>query len=548
MAERTLHTIIQIRRDTATNWTTNNPVLKAGEMGFETDSLKFKFGNGMAKWSELSYASASSVKTGTTAPDDATVGDLGAVYVNTTDNTVYQNTGAETGKWKKVIFAGDKVESATKADSATTASTATKLATARTISLTGDATGSTTFDGSADASITVTLKDSGVTAGTGTKVTVDAKGLVTKVEALTAADLPEVGTADTYVKVTTDAYGRVTAGEKAITTAEITGLDAKIAEIEGNVTTNKTATETNAANITKANAEIAKKAAKLETATAGNVATVTADGNYADSGKAIETTVTADSANLITSGAVDTYVKNKINEVKTEGVSFKGTVADETALPTTGVNGDLYWITKFSNAAEPADLRGLSGSAIYVAKDAKWAFQKDNVSNPDGETTQLNASGQIQVKVKAGETVLKSGTDGLFTDVSGLQGKIGAGTAGQVVTYTGTAGTVGALDVDSTATADSTNLITSGAVATGLAGKVNTTTTVNGKALSSNVTLTTKDVAEDTNLYYTEARATANFGTNIAATEVTSLKDGDKVLVDTDVLILDGGTATGYAA
>lgn len=548
MAERTLHTIIQIRRDTATNWTTNNPVLKAGEMGFETDSLKFKFGNGTAKWSELSYASASSVKTGTTAPDDDTAGDLGAVYVNTTDNTVYQNTGATTGKWKKVVFAGDKVEAATKADSATTASTATKLATARTIALAGDATGSTTFDGSADASITVTLKDSGVTAGTGTKVTVDAKGLVTKVEALTAADLPTVGTADTYVKVTTDAYGRITAGEKAITTGEVTGLDAKIAEIEGNVTTNKTATETNAANITKANAEIAKKAVKLETATAGNVATVTADGNYADSGKAIETTVTADSANLITSGAVDTYVKNKINEVKTEGVSFKGTVADETALPTTGVNGDLYWITKFSNAAEPADLRGLSGSAIYVAKDAKWAFQKDNVSNPDGETTQLNASGQIQVKIKDGETVLKSGTDGLFTDVSALQGKIGAGTAGQVVTYTGTAGTVGALDVDSTATADSTNLITSGAVATGLAGKVNTTTTVNGKALSSNVTLTTKDVAEDTNLYYTEARATANFGTNIAATEVTSLKDGDKVLVDTDVLILDGGTATGYTA
>ena len=45
------------------------------------------------------------------------------------------------------------------------AGTATKLATARTISLTGDATGSTTFDGSANKSIAVTLADSGVTAG-----------------------------------------------------------------------------------------------------------------------------------------------------------------------------------------------------------------------------------------------------------------------------------------------------------------------------------------------------------------------------------------------
>ena len=45
------------------------------------------------------------------------------------------------------------------------AGTATKLATARTISLTGDATGSTTFDGSANKSIDVTLADSGVKAG-----------------------------------------------------------------------------------------------------------------------------------------------------------------------------------------------------------------------------------------------------------------------------------------------------------------------------------------------------------------------------------------------
>ena len=39
------------------------------------------------------------------------------------------------------------------------AATATKLATARTISLTGDATGSTTFDGSANKSISVSIDD-----------------------------------------------------------------------------------------------------------------------------------------------------------------------------------------------------------------------------------------------------------------------------------------------------------------------------------------------------------------------------------------------------
>lgn len=35
---------IQIRRDTSTNWSTNNPVLYPGEIGFETDTNKFKIG------------------------------------------------------------------------------------------------------------------------------------------------------------------------------------------------------------------------------------------------------------------------------------------------------------------------------------------------------------------------------------------------------------------------------------------------------------------------------------------------------------------------
>jgi hypothetical protein len=35
---------IQIRRDTSANWSANNPVLYPGEIGFETDTKKFKFG------------------------------------------------------------------------------------------------------------------------------------------------------------------------------------------------------------------------------------------------------------------------------------------------------------------------------------------------------------------------------------------------------------------------------------------------------------------------------------------------------------------------
>jgi hypothetical protein len=44
---------IQIRRDTAANWTSSNPVLRAGEFGVETDTLKFKIGNGTSTWTQI---------------------------------------------------------------------------------------------------------------------------------------------------------------------------------------------------------------------------------------------------------------------------------------------------------------------------------------------------------------------------------------------------------------------------------------------------------------------------------------------------------------
>lgn len=56
---------------------------------------------------------------------------------------------------------------------------ATKLATARTLSVSGAASGSASFDGSANANIVLTLADSGVGAGTYRSVNVDAKGRVT---------------------------------------------------------------------------------------------------------------------------------------------------------------------------------------------------------------------------------------------------------------------------------------------------------------------------------------------------------------------------------
>jgi hypothetical protein len=48
-------TKIQIRRDTAANWETTNPVLSQGEPGLEIDTGKVKYGNGTSDWRTLAY-------------------------------------------------------------------------------------------------------------------------------------------------------------------------------------------------------------------------------------------------------------------------------------------------------------------------------------------------------------------------------------------------------------------------------------------------------------------------------------------------------------
>lgn len=298
MANTTLDVKIQIRNDSKNNWTTQNPVLLKGEMGVETDTRKFKFGDGVSDWKTLEYASATGAIIMNKAPTPTDSGyDVGAMWVDTAANKAYLlfNNTTNQAVWKQVVTpddlsdlgAGDMLKSqfannpkaeqgyvnaaivadtanATtgtltagsktfngsanvtvtaddlgaltavpseyvkntdygtaetggvvkstakgtdtvtigadgtmtigKASEAVAADTATTLATGRTISVAGDATGtSPVFDGSANVTIPLVLANSGVVAGTFTKVTVDAKGRVTEgVANLTAADIPEL--------------------------------------------------------------------------------------------------------------------------------------------------------------------------------------------------------------------------------------------------------------------------------------------------------------------------------------------------------------------
>ncbi len=49
---------VKVKRATAARWTSQNPVLAAGEIGYETDTRKMKLGDGTSSWTQLSYLAA----------------------------------------------------------------------------------------------------------------------------------------------------------------------------------------------------------------------------------------------------------------------------------------------------------------------------------------------------------------------------------------------------------------------------------------------------------------------------------------------------------
>lgn len=87
MADKTpivVDAIIQTRRYTAAQWAETNPVLYEGEMGFETDTRKFKFGDGSTSWNSLRYAVANAPEEleARIAALEESLGDIGTALDN----------------------------------------------------------------------------------------------------------------------------------------------------------------------------------------------------------------------------------------------------------------------------------------------------------------------------------------------------------------------------------------------------------------------------------------------------------------------------------
>ena len=91
---------IQIRRDTAANWTSANPILANGELGLETDTGKLKVGDGTTQWASLAYYTLGTV--GAALYSDATANFTGDLQKSGVSVPAYSDTTANfTGALQK---------------------------------------------------------------------------------------------------------------------------------------------------------------------------------------------------------------------------------------------------------------------------------------------------------------------------------------------------------------------------------------------------------------------------------------------------------------
>lgn len=96
----------QFKRDTAENWTKNNPVLSEGEPGFVVGSNRLKIGDGVTPWKDLPFMGESSVVNAKTHYDFPSIGRDNVLYKAEEEKKIYQWNSAEL-KYEEMCEAGE---------------------------------------------------------------------------------------------------------------------------------------------------------------------------------------------------------------------------------------------------------------------------------------------------------------------------------------------------------------------------------------------------------------------------------------------------------
>jgi hypothetical protein len=81
---------LQLKRGTAARWCELNPILAAGEPGFEYDTKKLKIGDGNTAWMDLPYIGGNELCCVTTYSELPSIGDIHCLYKVGDEQSLYQ--------------------------------------------------------------------------------------------------------------------------------------------------------------------------------------------------------------------------------------------------------------------------------------------------------------------------------------------------------------------------------------------------------------------------------------------------------------------------
>ena len=358
----------------------------------------------VVRFTDIATADKAGVVKSSTSKDQIAVGADGTMTVNTISASKVDGTVSEATNATKLgnVAAADILVAG--ADSTLTSkvkasAAADQLATARAIELSGDATGSADFDGSKAINIVTTLANSGVTAGTYTKVKVDAKGRVTEGLSLEASDIPAL----TLAKIT-DA-GALAAKDKILRTDLDATLEQNIVDLESASHThnNKTVLD----GITSAKIEAWDKVA-----------------NKADK-----------ATTLAGYGITDAYTKTEIDGKLGGAFHYKGsydTFAALIAAVTEPSVGDVYNI-KTAGGTDDQGVAIKAGDNVVckTAKTESDAAKWDVLSGTVDLSAYYNKT-EVDTKISDAKTELQGSIDGVSGRVDTLETTVGDAESGLV--------------------------------------------------------------------------------------------------------------------
>ena len=358
----------------------------------------------VVRFTDIATADKAGVVKSSTSKDQIAVGNDGVMSINTISGSKVDGAVAEATNATKLGNVAAANILVANADSTLTskvkaAAAADQLATARNIAIDGDATGNADFNGSKNITITLTLANTTVTAGTYTKVTVDAKGRVTAGEALVASDIPAL----TLAKIT-DA-GTLAAKSEVARTDLAAGLEADIAALESASHThdNKTVLD----GITSAKIEAWDKVA-----------------NKADK-----------ATTLAGYGITDAYTKTEVDGKLGGAFHYKGsydTFAALIAAVTEPSVGDVYNIktaggTDDQGVAIKAGDNVVCKTAKIETEAAKW----DVLSGTVDLSAYYNKT-EVDTKISDAKTELQGSINGVSGRVDTLETTVGNAESGLV--------------------------------------------------------------------------------------------------------------------